>query len=202
MGAFGSEIVRLLPEAQAGSAEALGRLLDGCRGYLLLVAQKELDPQLLPKGGPSDLVQDTLLDAVRGFGRFQGGSEEELLAWLRRLLLNNLISFSRRYRETDKRQVAREVRLEGGDTSGGPPAELAAATPSPTSQAMRHEEAEALEAALARLPEEYRQVLTLRYREGRSFEEIAPVMGRTTNAVRKLWARAVERLQRELEAPP
>src|SRR5262249_21485567 len=93
-----ADAAQWLPAARQGSREALGRLLEACRDYLLLVANKELDPQLQPKGGASDLVQQTFLEAQRDFARFAGNSEEELLAWLRRLLLNNLGDFTRRYR--------------------------------------------------------------------------------------------------------
>jgi RNA polymerase sigma-70 factor (ECF subfamily) len=66
---------------------------------------------------------------------------------------------------------------------------------------MRGEQSATLERALDRLPEDYRRVIQLRYREERSFEEIAQLMQRSPNAARKLWARAIERLQQELEAP-
>src|SRR5437870_8093656 len=89
-----------LAEARAGSPEALGQMLEACRGYLLLVAQRELAPDLRAKGGASDLVQETFLEAQRDFPRFSGRSEAELLAWLRRLLLNNLANFTRHYRAT------------------------------------------------------------------------------------------------------
>src|SRR5215470_7553973 len=94
---------RWLPAAHAGSNEALGQALEACRGYLLLIAQRHLEA----KGGASDLVQETFLEAQRDFGQFRGTSEAELLAWLRRLLLNNLGHFSRRYRDTHSRAVAR-----------------------------------------------------------------------------------------------
>src|SRR5436190_23322173 len=103
------EAAQWLPAARAGSTEALGQLLEACRGYLLLIAQQELDPNLRAKGGASDLVQETFLKAQRHFGRFQGDSEVELLAWLRRLLLNNLANFARQYRDTNKRRLGREV---------------------------------------------------------------------------------------------
>src|SRR5437764_3357307 len=93
-----------LPAARCGSREALGRALDACRRYLLLVADKELDAELQAKGGASDLVQQTFLEAQRDFARFHGDSEAELLAWLRRLLLNNLADFRRLYRGTGKRR--------------------------------------------------------------------------------------------------
>jgi RNA polymerase sigma-70 factor (ECF subfamily) len=188
--------------ARTGSAEALGQVLEACRGYLLLVAQRELDPQLGAKGGVSDLVQETLLDAVRDFPRFQGNSEAELLAWLRRVLLNNLVSFTRRYRAAGKRAVGREVALDGDHSSAERGGLLAADAPSPSAAAMDQEQAAAIQQALERLPEDYRRVIDLRYREERSFEEIGQLLGLTANASRKLWLRAVKRLQQETDTPP
>ena len=197
----GSQVAQRLAAARAGSTEALGELLDGCRGYLLLVAERELDADLRAKGGASDLVQEALVDAVRDFARFEGDTEAALLAWLRRLLLHNLTDFTRLYRSTDKRQVGREVPLVAGDSSGRRGPTPGADILSPSGQAMAHEQTAALERALERLPEDYRRVLTLRYLEGRSFAEIGRLMQRSANAARKLWTRAVERLQQELEPP-
>ena len=191
-----------LPAARAGSPEALGRLLEACHGYLLMIAEQELDPSLQPKGGASDLVQETFLDAQRAFAGFGGVSDAELRAWLRRLLLNNLVSFTRLYHGTDKRRIDREVAIATGDSSCAGATEPVADTPSPSREAMAHEEAEATRRALERLPEDYRRVLLLRYEEGQSFEEIGRIMGRTANATRKLWLRAVERLRDEGVNPP
>src|SRR5215472_15056087 len=104
---------QLLAEARDGSREALGQALQACRDYLLLVANKELDPALQAKGGASDLVQQTFLEAQRDFVQFHGNSEAELLAWLRHLLMNNLADFSRSFRQTAKRGVEREMSLAG-----------------------------------------------------------------------------------------
>ncbi len=60
------------------------------------------------------------------------------------------------------------------------------------------EEADRVDAALARLPEDHRRVIELRNREGRPFGEIGDILGRSADAARMLWFRAVERLQREL----
>jgi hypothetical protein len=49
----------LIRQARGGSAEALGRLLERSRAYLLLIANKGLDADLRSKGGASDLVQQT-----------------------------------------------------------------------------------------------------------------------------------------------
>ena len=190
---------RWLPAARAGSNEALGQALQSCRRYLLLVAEKGLDGDLLAKGGASDVVQETFLEAQRDFSRFAGTTEEELLAWLRQLLLHNLGDFTRRYR-TDKRAARREVTLTPPDSSAAGP-QPAAAQPTPSRHMMAQEQTEALQEALARLPEEYRQVLTLRFQEDRPFEEIGRLMGRSADAARKLWARALERLRQEWPGP-
>ncbi len=194
-----SGIMHRLPEARAGSMGALGEVLEACRKYLLLVAERELAPELRGKGGASDLVQETLLDAVRDFGCFRGETEEELLGWLRRLLHNNVADFARQYRETAKRQLAREVSLTADSSAGAAVPEPAGSDLSPSGQAVAGEEAEAVRSALARLPEEYRQVLLLRYQEELSFEEIGRLLNLTANAARKLWARAGKRLQQELD---
>jgi RNA polymerase sigma-70 factor (ECF subfamily) len=189
-----------LTAARGGSADALGAALESCRAYLLLVAEKEMDPRLKAKGGASDLVQQTFMEAQQAFGRFSGTHEAELLAWLRRMLLNNVATFRRHWEQTQKRQASREVGIGGDSTAPG--IQPVADTPTPSRQMAAGERAAAVRAALARLPEDYRQVLSLRYEEDMPFEEVAKRMGRTSNAVRKLWARAVERLEQELDAPP
>jgi RNA polymerase sigma-70 factor (ECF subfamily) len=190
---------RWLDIARDGSAEALGGALEACRTYLLLVANRELDPKLLAKGGASDLVQETFLDAQRDFATFRGHTDEEWRAWLRQTLLHNLANFTRRYRDTDKREVARETPIDAERSSGGGAAELAADMPSPSAEMILGERLHEVDAALSRLPDDYRRVIMWRYQEGRAFSEIAEAFGRSENAVRKLWFRAIERLQQELE---
>jgi RNA polymerase sigma-70 factor (ECF subfamily) len=200
MGSCSRRISKLLPAAKAGSSRALGQVLEATRRYLLWVARREIDPDLQPKGGPSDLVQETFLEAQRDFGQFTGSSEADLLAWLRRLLLNNLYNFSRRYRETAKRRLAGELSLD----SAGPDRESAIDVldegRSPGDDLMDREQAEIVERAMARLPEDYRRVIQLWQEEKRTFQEIGLRMGRSPNATRMLWMRAIERLQHELEA--
>jgi RNA polymerase sigma-70 factor (ECF subfamily) len=196
------EVARWLPEARLGRPDALGRLLECYRGYLLLIAQEELDPALRAKTGASDVVQETFLEAQRDLLQFKGGTEAEFRGWLRQLLLHNLANLVRHYRDTAKRQVKREVEIPIPDSSGGGAGGPAAPVPTPSVQAMARESVEVIRRAMEQLPEDYRQILLLRYEEERSFEEIGRRMNRTANAARKLWARAVERLQQVLEYGP
>ena len=197
----GNDAEQWLRAARAGSREALGQALEACRAYLLLIARQELDPELQAKGSASDLVQETFLEAQRDFDGFHGTSEDELLAWLRRLLLNNIANFRRRYRDTAKRQATVEVSLDAGGSSDHWAEALVADAPPPGDDLLAQERAEAVRQALARLADEHRQVLLLRYQEECSFAEIGRLMQRSDNAAQKLFARALERLREELEKP-
>ena len=64
--------------------------LESFRGALRLLARARLDPRLQAKVDPSDLVQQTLLEAYQGMKDFRGTTTDELAAWLRRILARNL----------------------------------------------------------------------------------------------------------------
>jgi RNA polymerase sigma-70 factor (ECF subfamily) len=186
-----------LRAARAGSGEALGRVLERFRPYLLRIANHELDSALRPKVGPSDLVQQSLLEAQQGFTGFAGARPEDLMAWLRGILRHNLADVRTAYHEAAKRQLKQEELLDA--TNAGPLREkLVANTPSPLARVIADEDTQSVQRALDRLPEDYRRVLTLRHQGGRSFVQIGEVMGRSADAVRKLWFRAVELLRQEL----
>jgi RNA polymerase sigma-70 factor (ECF subfamily) len=195
------EVARRLAAARAGSDQMLGQVLEACRGFLLLVAQSELDPALRAKGGASDLVQETFLEAKRDFAQFHGNTDDELRAWLKQLLRNNVANFARRYR-SGKRRADREVPLEPGSSFAERAGGIAADGATPSVLAVEREQNEALERALRQLPEDYRRVILLRYQEQRPFEEIARLMNRSPGAVRTLWSRAVRRLRQEMEPAP
>lgn len=190
--AFGASV----RAARAGSPAALGEVLETCRYYLLSVANAELPPLVQAKVGPSDLVQQTLLEAQRDFGRFTGGTPEELRVWLRRIILNNVANVVRDYCQTQKRQAILEVHLGQYGTPAVPSRER-----SPGSEVALREQLAALHQALARLPEAYAQVVQWRNYERLGFEEIGRRLGRSAGAARKLWTRAIDMLQAHLDSP-
>lgn len=198
MADVGNNTVHWLAAAQAGLPEARGRVLEDCRRYLLHVAQRAIPADLKMKGGVSDLVQETFLEAHRSFDQFHGQSAGELRAWLRRLLRNRAAKLGRQFRNAQKREIAREISLDDG-ASGRQRVAIASDSLSPSERAIGREQGAALQQALRRLPNEYQQVIALRYAEDRSFEEIGREMQRTGNAARLLWLRAIERLQQEMQ---
>src|SRR5262245_29306217 len=116
-----------LAEARNGSVEALGEVLELCRRYLLQIANSEVDSRLQAKLGASDLVQETFLEAQRIFPRFQGDSPDELRAWLRAILLNRAATNVRQFRQTEKRDLGREIVIDPADSL-----QVQATVPTPT----------------------------------------------------------------------
>lgn len=185
----------LLQHARNGCHESLGKLLDDCRAYLMRVARSSLPRSLQPKVGASDLVQDTALEAQRDFAAFEGEQLDDLLAWTRRILLNNVANMVRSFEHTSKRDVSREVSLVDCAVV---PADIMRRERSTLSPLDRMELQESIESALATLSDEMRQVIVMRNRDHMSFREIGFQIGRSADAARKLWARAIERMQRAL----
>jgi RNA polymerase sigma-70 factor (ECF subfamily) len=182
---------QLLREAQAGSREALGQLLQGCRGILHHSASRQLPDDLQAKGDASDLVQETLLDAHQGFEQFRGRTVADLFGWLFQILRTNCLGFVRAFRGRGKREIAREVPLPEQKNGELP---LPADESSPSSNVARREGAEALREALGQLPPHYREVIQLHHYEGLPFAEVGRRMGYSEEAIRKIWSRALERL--------
>jgi len=186
--------------ARAGDSTKLGLLLESCRGYLLMVAGRGISRDLRAKGGASDFVQETLFGAHRDFGTFHGRTRDELLAWLQQILRNNLAGFRRRYRGTEKRSVAREVSIDSRSSLRGC-ASLPDASATPFTRAERGEQIDKLLSALGQLDETYRQVIIWHQYDQLSHEEIGRRLGRSAEAARKLWSRALIRLTEQLDVP-
>lgn len=186
----------LLARARDGDQEALGSLLEEYREYLRMLARARVGRDLQVRLDPSDLVQETLLEAHRDFRQFLGQTEAELTVWLRRILVRNLTD-QLKHHHSQKRDFQREQPL--AELVEQAHQVLAAPLSTPSAHAARREQAVLLASALAQLPEDYREVVTMRHLESRSFEEIATAMGRTSGAVRMLWMRALERLGALLE---
>lgn len=191
---------RLLRLARAGDADALGRLLELYRNYLALLARVQISRRLQSKVDAADLVQETFLKAHRHFSQFRGGTEGELVAWLRQILASTVANLVRHYYGTQGRDVRleRELMEELEQSSQAWGLGLVASVSSPSHRAARREEAVLLADALRKLPDDYSEVIVLRHLEGLPFADVARRMSRSVDSVEKIWIRALGRLRRLL----
>jgi RNA polymerase sigma-70 factor (ECF subfamily) len=193
-------VLHLIDKAREGSRASLGELLQQYRNYLTILASTQIDKRLLPRVSPSDVVQETMLRAQKNFLQFRGESEQELLAWLRQILVNNLATFVEQHMIAARRDLRKEVSMDQiGAALEKSNVHLAALladrgnTPSVVVQ--RREDAVVLADRLAQLSPDYREVLMLRNLQQLSFEEIAQRLGRSVGATRMLWLRAIDKLR-------
>jgi RNA polymerase sigma-70 factor (ECF subfamily) len=174
-----------------GDVQALGDLLESYRPYVRVMVHALSRGRLQARVDDSDLIQDALLEAHQSFGEFRGTSLNELLAWLRQIVLRTVGHRLREHVGAGKRDMAREQPVEGLSSL------LAASDSTPSAQAIHHEEAARMAEALARLPDDMQQVLLGRHVEALPHAEIAARLGRSEAAVRVLYGRALRRLKQE-----
>lgn len=196
------ELCGLIERCRTGDLAARQELFERYRAYLHVIARTQLGRHLQGKCDSSDVVQQTLLEAHKDFAGFQGVSEPELLAWLRRILSHNLFNETRRY-SARQRDLSREVSLDQvragvEHSSVALGRNLATHVPTPSQQVTQRETAVQIARALEKLPEDYQTVVTLRIFEELPAEEVAQRMGRTAGAVRMLQMRALVALREAL----
>ncbi len=184
----------LLQKARAGDEAARERLFVVCRNYVSIAARAEIASWLKAKVDASDLVQQTLLEAHRGLANFRGTTEGEWLGWLKRILVHNAADFVRRYHGVEKRCAGREISLAADDSAQNAP-QLSDGGPTPSQLVMQKELQLQVADAVARLPEDYQEVVILRNLQQLPFDEVAERMGRSRPAVQMLWMRAIRKLQ-------
>jgi RNA polymerase sigma-70 factor (ECF subfamily) len=162
----------------------------------------ELGTPIQAKFDPSDLVQETLLEAHRRRGQFRGESSGELAAWLRQILARRLIDELRRLGRA-KRGVRNEQTLSAAleQSSLRLGGVLVSRESSPSQQAQQHERAVQVAEALSQLPQAQREALVLQQWRGWSLAQIAEHLGRSPAAVAGLLKRGLRKLRDILPEP-
>lgn len=142
----------------------------------------------------SDVVQDTLHDAVRGLEGVKAVSSPQFFAWLTTLLKNRIRMSIRRYRSLRRHG---EMQQSVGRFTESIPLERVDAAPLPDEEMLELENLERLSRVVSRLPDELKLLLKWRFEEGMTFKEISVKVDRTPDAVRMLLNRCLSRIREE-----
>ena len=117
-----------------------------------------------------DLVQDTFLVAAKSLKKFEGRSSA--YTWLYGILLNKFRHWLRR-----KDASVASLHVGGAEGGGAAPADfLPSESPGPVQQAEGREAAEVVRSVIDELSEDHRSVVTLRFIEDMSYEEISRLL--------------------------
>jgi RNA polymerase sigma-70 factor (ECF subfamily) len=178
----------LTAAAVAGDRVALERLLLAHYDELARRIDARLPLRLQSTQAVEDILQLTFFQAFRDIEHFQLRPDANFGDWLARIADNRLCDAIRQH----------DRPKHGGDLQrvGDSPREdsrilslwdwIAADETSPLSAAMRGEALQALQVALAALPDDQRMAIQLQHLEGKSVEEAAAALGRTPGAIRGL----------------
>lgn len=170
------------------------------RAWLRALVSSGLDPKIQSKLDPSDLVQQTILQALDALPTFRGSTEEEFQAWLRTILARNVTRASR-----DLRRLRRDVRREIADSLEHSSVRLqgfvSAQVSSPVSQVVKSESVLELCEAIEHLPEGQQRAITLHHCNGMTINRVAEEMDKTPAAVAGLLKRGMKTLRTQLRRP-
>ncbi len=181
----------LFKRARQGSQEAVNEVLERYGERLHRLIRVRLGPQLRRRLESRDILQATLLKAFQGIHRFKGSASGSMMAWLGTIAQTEICDQADYY--------GRQKRDSGRDTTLDEKFErIAAQVRTETSRLHLQAESERLEQALDALSEAHREVIVLRSLEELSFREVGERLGKSADAARMLYARAMTSLTLEM----
>lgn len=137
---------------------------------------------MVPEQDVEDTTQEVFIAALRSLPSFRG--EAQFGTWLRTLTNHKIAEY---YRKSNRKREAPKVPFnEAREYSDGS-----------TSDQM--EEQIALRKALQQIPDQYQEVILLRFIEDLPFSEIAELNGQHLEATKSLFRRAVSALRDQLD---
>jgi RNA polymerase sigma-70 factor (ECF subfamily) len=159
-----------------------------------------LHPRILVKFGYSELVNETLLVAHERIAQFEGGTEAQLIAWLKRILTNRAKD-KIDYWHAEMRDVDRERSIEAAseDSSQRLGEFLAAQDSSPSEHVSKEEQLARLARALDELDQDQREAIIARYLMQLPVAAIADKMKRSQRSVAGLLLRGKKQLRNLLK---
>jgi RNA polymerase sigma-70 factor (ECF subfamily) len=137
---------------------------------------------MVPEPDVEDTTQEVFIAALKSLPSFRG--EAQFGTWLRTLTNHKIAEY---YRKCNRKREAPKVSFDD------------ARDPSDGSTSRKLEECLALRKALQQIPEQYQEVILLRFVDGLQFSEIAALHGQHLEATKSLFRRAVSALRDQLD---
>ena len=189
----------LLANAREGKDGAVDRLLDVHREPLRRMIGLRLDPALAARLDASDIVQDVLIEAHRRLEDYLRNPAMPFRLWLRHIAQDHVIDAHRRHRQAQRRSLDREQPIVPAVLADHSSYELAGqlldTERTPASAAIQHELQRKLDAAVAALDDDDREVILMRHREQYSNQQVAEALGLSEAAASMRYLRAIRRLR-------
>lgn len=187
---------------ESQDAQALAELFSLSRDRLWRMVNFRIDRRLRSRLWPDDVLQEAYLAAQKRIHRFAEDGFTSPFVWLRLIVHQTLIDLHRQHLGTQKRNVDREVSLDGkrfaNTTAASMVFQLMGDWTSPSQAAVRAERLDGVAQAIETLDTLDREVLALRHFEELTNAEVAEELGIQGKAASIRYVRALKRLKNVL----
>jgi len=187
------DVTALIARARSGDREAQDALFRSLQAAVLDHVRLRMGRHLRADQDSIDVQQSVFKDVLGDLPMLAGQDQAALLAWLAKAVENKLRNRDR-FRRRQRRDPARQVSLDNSSPQGSSQGLPPSPADGPATVVQKHDELEKVRAAIAELPERWRQVFTLRALEGLEWAEIAERSGESIKAVQGVFGRAQARL--------
>ncbi len=182
------------------SNAALESLLSLARPRLLRLVALRMSNRMGRRLDAEDIVQETLVTAARRFDEFKANRRVPVFVWLRGLAIERIIEANRQHLGAAKRSLRREESKQQwlNHSSSELLKQWALDSKSPSQIISDRQRADDLKQALQELPENYREIIVLRFFESLTIAETAASIGCTVSNAKVLQFRALKRLEKTM----
>lgn len=170
------------------------------RNYLKFLARTQLPTHLRARLDPSDIVQQSMLQAHQAADDFRGNSDAELMAWLRTILAG-VVSHTVRDQHRGVRDVFKEHNIQQQLDQSSLFLANALISPLKTPSVVMHQEEVARNVAdlVEELPDAQRDAIVLHYWQQLPLKQVAETLGKSPAAVAGLLQRGLATLREKAE---
>ena len=191
----------LLTKAVGGDQVMLQKLLVAHAGAVSRYAARRMPPLLRERMDPEDIVQLTFVEVFRSIGRFRPQEAGTFQAWLLGIadhVIKDSVKGNQRVKRGGQFRRVRHAEPTPSRSLTDLVELLSAGGHSPSYSVMGHEAVQAVQQAIADLPEDYGKAVHLRLLEGKSLEETATALDCSPRAVQGLVDRAKKKMRAAL----
>lgn len=189
----------LLQQAAAGDRVSWGQLLDQNRERLRRMVALRMDHRLQGRLDPSDVIQESYLEASQRLPEYLAQPTLPFYLWLRLITGQRLAILHRHHFGAKMRAIGREVQQDFGGVPAASSVALAGQfasnDPRPSEAAIRDEFRLRIQKLLEQLDSMDREILALRHYEQLTNVEAAKVLDIQESAASKRYLRAIQRLK-------
>lgn len=184
-----------LKQAAGGDQSCWERVIAQQHDRLRRMVAFRMDSRLQGRIDPSDVLQETMLEAWQRLPEFVSDPAVPFFVWLRTLTQQRLGMLRRTHLERDKRTVNKEIAMPENDSSSAIAIALVDSAISPSKNVQRKELFEQVQQQLSSMDPIDREVLALRHFEQMGNAEVASVLGISEPAASLRYSRALRRLK-------